>query len=291
LQRHGAQHRREREEDEQPRPLVTRHPADDQFRRHVRAQRHLHAHPTHHRFDRVVSRERGLVLHRRAVHLDAIRIGHDCRAERVVWQPAREWPRKQRDLLLTHRIDWLEPLWIPLESQHGLWLASLVFHDRVDDRARHPIHRAHDGGEVLFGVIDGPAVDRQGIEQPVSGGGRGRPARGFEPLGAEIVAERVADELHEFGGGCLEAAAKLPRRWEWAPRRSGFGAPQRVQGRHECDVPELLRQARSEARGGHACIVPQHALGGGPVIEEGAVRLQREDARQPQREQQQGGDE
>ena len=64
-----------------PRPLIARHPADDQFGRHVGAQRHVHGHTTHHRLDAVAGGKGRLVLDRRAVQLDPVGIGHDRRAE------------------------------------------------------------------------------------------------------------------------------------------------------------------------------------------------------------------
>src|SRR5439155_496429 len=112
----------------------------------------------------------------------------------------------------------------------------------------------------------------------------------LQPPRRQVVAKRVAGMLQELGG--RRVLSDRERRWggKECARNSGLGVRQRVHGGPERRVVELHPDAVRKPRRGEACVVAEHALGGGPVIEERAVRLQPQHAREHQREQQQAGD-
>src|SRR5213082_3258937 len=66
------------EQGEQHRQVGARHTADDELRREVGPERHLHPHGAHHRvLERVPCRKRGRILSRRAIQLPAVRLRDD----------------------------------------------------------------------------------------------------------------------------------------------------------------------------------------------------------------------
>ncbi len=65
----------------------------------------------------------------------------------------------------------------------------------------------------------------------------------------------------------------------------------RLDGRNEREVPEVVRGPGGEPRGGERRVVAQHALGLRPLVLRGAECLQRQHDRKPQGEHEEYGDE